>query len=156
MTRIQFNDRDRLDLEITGYQFPDNDDGDYDSNWLNVRVGVDSRIGTWSVTEPCLLTRELEELVEATGRVADGLLDSALEVLFIEPNLAFGLRPDKDGTIAMNVDFDAECLPPDWPEGAECRLQGWFSGAAIADIRDGLARDLKRYPYEVGRTTVSP
>lgn len=146
MTRIQFNEQDRLDFAIAGYEFPDNHDGDYDSNWLMVRLEVDSRIGSWTVNHPCLLTRELVELVEATGKAAVGLKDGPVELRFIEPNLAFFLRPVEDGTIEIAVEFDVECLPPAWPEGTPCGLAGRFSRAALDDIRAGLEMDLKRYP----------
>jgi len=146
MTRFQFNEQDRLDFAIAGYQFPDNHDGDYDSNWLMVRLEVDSRLGSWSVTEPCLLTRELVELVDAAAKAAEGRVYDTAELRFIEPNLAFFLRPVEDGNIEIMVEFDAECLPPEWPEGRPCRLAGRFSRPALADIRAGLAMDLKRYP----------
>lgn len=146
MTTFQFNDRDRLELEIAGYQFPENDDGDYDSNWLMVRLEVDSRVGSWTVTQPCLLTRELVELVEATGKAAEGLMDEPVELRFIEPNLAFFLDPVEDGNTEIMVEFDAECLPPGWPEDRQCRLAGRFSRQALEDIRAGLEMDLKRYP----------
>jgi hypothetical protein len=146
VTRIQFNDRDRLDFEVTGYEFPEIDDGDYDSNWLMVRLAVHSRVGSWTVTEPCLLTWELAELVEAAGKAAKGLMDRDMELRFIEPNLAFFLRPLDDEKLEMTVEFDAECLPPGWPEDRSCRLLGRFSRQALEDIRSGLERDLTRYP----------
>ena len=146
MTRIQFNERDRLDVAIAGYQFPEIDNGDYDANWLMVRLEAESRLGSWSVTEPCLLTRELAELVDAAGKAAEGRVYDTVELRFIEPNLAFFLHPVDNGIIEIVVEFDAECLPPEWPEGRPCHLAARFSRQALDDIRAGLAMDLNRYP----------
>jgi len=68
-------------------------DRDQDGNWLMVRLGADTRVGPWAVTQPCLLAWELMDLVEATGKAAMGLMDGAVEVRFIEPNITFFLRP---------------------------------------------------------------
>ncbi|HSH41447.1 MAG TPA: hypothetical protein VK973_04905, partial [Arenicellales bacterium] len=138
--------RDRLDFEVAGYEFPEIDDGDYDSNWLMVRLDVDSRVGSWTAIQPCLFTWELVELVEAAGKAAKGMMDRATEVRFMEPNLAFFLQPLDDEKVEMAVEFDAECLPPEWPEDKPCRLLGHVSRQALEDVRSGLQRDLTRYP----------
>ena len=51
-------------MSLVGYQFPDLEDDEYDSNWLNVKIEVSNERGKWSAIDPALLTYEVEWLIE--------------------------------------------------------------------------------------------
>ncbi len=124
---------DRFALDIVGYQFPDIDGG-FDGNWLNIRIDVTIQQGSWSVTEPALLTVDVlglagwfEELVTAsalntTRTVTTAGLDDYDSLMaslgapgglsFDEPNLAFSLEEADADHIRLRVSFELECRPP--------------------------------------------
>lgn len=62
----------RFELTITGYQFPETVDDEWDSNWLNIRIDVKSDWGTWHATDPSLLTDDVEGLAGWLEAVAEG------------------------------------------------------------------------------------
>ena len=54
--------RQRLELDVVGYESPDVEDEQYDSNWLLIRIDARDGDTTWSVEDPALLTWEVERL----------------------------------------------------------------------------------------------
>ena len=50
-----------VELEITNYQFPEIADDDYDSNWLNIYLKVNSTFGNWQIVDPMLTTFEVKD-----------------------------------------------------------------------------------------------
>ena len=78
----------RFELKILGYQFPSLVDDEWDSNWLNIRVDVNTDRGTWNDHRPessYKRRRAPRDWLEATaeGRSLQRDLD------FLEPNLSF-------------------------------------------------------------------
>jgi hypothetical protein len=45
-------DNQTVELKITNYQYPDINDGDWDGNWLNIYLNVNSKVGHWHVSSP--------------------------------------------------------------------------------------------------------
>ncbi len=97
-------------LEIAGYEFPEAQTG-YDSNWLMIRMTAAMPQGTWTVTDPSLLTYEVEELAAWLDAVAANR-ETGTALRFTEPNLSFRTIAREDGTRALRVSFAAECRPP--------------------------------------------
>jgi hypothetical protein len=101
----------RFELAITGYEFPAIMDDPDDSNWLMIRVDVDSEQGAWTRTDPSLMAGEVEPLarwleVVATGEAREREFD------FLEPNLAFELRAESGEEVTLRVWFELELRPP--------------------------------------------
>jgi hypothetical protein len=57
-------DNQTVELRVTNYQFPDISFDQYDSNWLNVYLKVESKLGNWQTIDPALLTWEVEEIID--------------------------------------------------------------------------------------------
>ena len=51
-------------MYLVGYQFPELEDVEYDSNWLNVKIAVSHQRGKWSTIDPALLTYEVQWLID--------------------------------------------------------------------------------------------
>jgi len=49
-------DNQTVEFILTNYQFPDNQDGDWDGNRLNIYLKVDSKVGKWQTIDPSLTT----------------------------------------------------------------------------------------------------
>lgn len=94
-------------MSVSGYQFPDNTEDYYDSNWLMISVQATLNERSWSFLDPSMLTFELAALADwfdAHGR--GGGAPATLE--FIEPNLSLAY----DDESALRVYFELEARPP--------------------------------------------
>jgi hypothetical protein len=146
MVRIEFNDADQVNLQISGYQYPKIDDKDYDGNWLNVYIEINSRIGKWRTIDPSLLTWELEELIEAFGKYSREEFKNIETISFIEPNLEFTFGPTENGKIHLKMIFSLESKPKSWSGDEECSLEGDLTPQALSEIRAELEGELSKYP----------
>jgi hypothetical protein len=55
-------DGSEFELQIAGYQFPEIQDDEWDSNWLMIRVMFYSETHKWEAVDPCLDTYEANDL----------------------------------------------------------------------------------------------
>ncbi len=94
----------KLQLNIAGYEFPGLENVPYDSDWLNIRIRVEHPRGSWTSTDPSLLTDEVERLIDWLEAVADGQ-SVDVETSFLEPNLNFVLV---EGAKKVRVYFELE------------------------------------------------
>jgi hypothetical protein len=62
---MKFNceDNQTIELKIHNYQFPNSLDREYDDNWLNIYLKVESKVGHWQTIDPSLLTWDITELI---------------------------------------------------------------------------------------------
>ncbi|MCF3170698.1 MULTISPECIES: hypothetical protein [Streptomyces] len=111
-----------VDLRPVRYQFATVRGETYDDNWLDVSGTVTTPEGSWSFTEPCLLTDEARRVsawlravaagtVAVTGPDDEGQLWP--DAWFIEPVVAFGLAGrGEGGAVTIRVHLSLEALPP--------------------------------------------
>lgn len=152
--RLQAGDGTSLRLAIVGYEFPEEADAEYDSNWLMVRLSVTLPQGSWTATHPFLLTYEVAELATWLEEVADDK-QTENEIWFVEPNIRFQVVETPMGRSCLRAYFAAECRPPwayliEYPEGdqfAEFALQELDLYQAAESLRAQLARYPPRAPY---------
>ncbi len=101
-----------LALHVVGYQYPDNADDKYDSNWLYVDVRLRNSHGIWRAIIPHLLTWEVRHLAAWLRLLADGQ-PVPERMGFIEPALVFALDRRDDQALTLWVWFLAERTTPD-------------------------------------------
>lgn len=92
------NENSRFEMTVIGYQFPEILDEEYDSNWLIIEIRASSLEGSWSISNPCMLTIELVDLADWLDDVANGKGTINTRLDFFEPCLCFevtGLEPKK-------------------------------------------------------------
>ena len=140
-----------FELKVVGYQFPHLQHEPYDSDWLKINIRVKHPRGSWSSTDPCLLTYELASLIEwLESIVNDEPVDS--EIDFIEPNLHFALLTD--GTKKLRVYFELECRPS-WAPADEAGLDDlWVefevTPESLKSAAENLRLQLQRFPVRAG------
>lgn len=149
MVRFQFDERNRVDFKVAGYQYPKIDDKDYDGNWLNIYIEVDGNIGKWKTVDACLLTWEIEGLIEEFDKAGRAEVGYKSDVEFIEPNLRFSLNSKQADEIEIRIEFRLESRPMSWSENEKCFLEGKFNKETVKSIKEGLEQELKRYPKKV-------
>ena len=79
----------KFELNILNYEFPEKGASDgHDAEWLKLSVSAGNGEGSWSNTDPCLLTWELVWLRRWLYNVVDGNIENN-EITFLEPELKF-------------------------------------------------------------------
>ena len=63
---MTFNGTDgqTVEFRIANYQCPDNNDGDWDGNWLNIFLNVKSKVGHWQTVDPFLTTWDVQQIID--------------------------------------------------------------------------------------------
>ena len=119
----------RVDLKISGYQFPSmagaGVEYDFDANWLVVSGHVARPDGSsFRFQDPCLLTDEAVEMGSWLAAAAGGSY-SAVDhwdwerelprgmLGFLEPNLAWSVQRLSQDSISLRLHLWAEAAPPD-------------------------------------------
>ena len=138
-------------LTLIGYQFPELKDEPYDSDWLNVRIDVRHPDGSWSTTDPALLTYEVQELANWFRDLAAGKRTKR-NLGFLEPCLEFDLRQSEGSVETLEVTLAHEFRPP-WSTEFEDKFEMTFPLASIdlVEAAESLERELARYPQRTAR-----
>lgn len=106
----------RLYFNITGYQFPNatssNEEYNYDANWLNCEIKYSEGDFNETYTDPCLLTYELEELIDAISKILDDT-ESIFISDFMEPYLKISIAKVEDKVIFI-FQFTYDTLSDIW------------------------------------------
>lgn len=154
MMRLVGSDGSLFELSIAGYQFPEIETDEYDSNWLGITIHVAQSRGEWTSTQPVLLTNEVAALADWFDAVARGE-DVEPAQTFIEPNLAFRLLDAGSKGRCLAVYFELESRPP-WAESNAEPTQDLFvtfplSELDLARAAEELRQELARYPQRAVR-----
>ena len=138
-------------MSLIGYQFPELEDVEDDSNWLQVKIVVNHRRGKWSAVDPALLTYEVEWLIDWLKELSAGKYDKR-ELRFTEPCISFHLLPSKGEPDRLAIGFSYEFRPP-WAKDLHEEHQIAFPLASI-DLMNAaqlLENQLHQYPRRTER-----
>jgi hypothetical protein len=140
-----------FDLTILDYQFPELAAKPYDSNWLLVRAAVKHPRGSWTATDPCLLTYEAVALAEWLDAVAAGTAADAGQS-FLEPCLSLELREGPGEGLVLRVYFQHEFRPP-WALDLddEAVLEVSAHADALRGAATALRAQLRAFPQRTER-----
>jgi hypothetical protein len=141
-----------FELTILGYQFPHLAAEPYDSNWLQVRIEVTHPRGSWTATDPALLTYEAASLADWLEAVA-GRGPAETEHSFLEPCLWFELREGPGGARVLCTHFQHEFRAP-WArdlDDDESALAVSADPVALRDAPAALRAQLREYPQRTER-----
>ncbi|MFD4248104.1 hypothetical protein ACFWP3_42025 [Streptomyces sp. NPDC058525] len=114
-----------VELRPLGYQFSVARGDPYDDNWLVIGGRVTTPDGSWSFSDPVLMTdegRRLSRWLRAAvgGRIAVAQSDTeggwVPSLTFMESVLAFSLASRSDGVVAVRVHLSLEASPPWRPD----------------------------------------
>jgi hypothetical protein len=133
-----------------GYEFPDLEVDDWDSNWLVVAGEVVTPARKWSFSDPCLLTMEVHDLANWLFALGSGTPPQS-RLFFTEPNLSFETVSSDSETANLGVYFACESLPT----GVNSD-DGEFFELFVLNRRDigkaaiTLCRSLEQFPLRAG------
>lgn len=136
----------RFGMAILRYESPQHRAPcDTDSNWLVVQGEVNRGNDSWTFTDPCLLTGELQQLIAWLAQPPR----AKSSICFTEPLLRFAWPTD--ATEPLTVQLRGEAVPERmlagrarWDEGITLDLI--VSPQQLRTFASGLAEDLRRCP----------
>lgn len=140
-------DDQTVELKITNYQFPENLDGDWDGNWLNIYLKVDSKVGKWQTVDPSLTTWEVQEIIDWLDKLSINIEPEYRLITFTEPNLTFELlnnTTDKQKLIRLK--FDLESRPKSATNDKEYYVDILAAHEGLKEIIKGLQNEHQKYP----------
>jgi hypothetical protein len=140
---------DRLELRVTNYEFPELRDDGSDANWLTIQLSVDIARGSWTATDPSLLTTEVAQLADWLDAIAGGQASES-ELEFLEPNLSFELLDATTEHVRLRAWFELE-LRPTWATSNVAEERDLCADLDVArrDLRtaaEALRAQLSRFP----------
>ncbi len=151
--RLETADGQSLELRILGYEFPELETEEDDSNWLIVEGKIAHPRGGWKFRDPCLLTYEASRLADWLDSLARGT-PSSEEVSFIEPNLSFRSLESPAGA-RLRAYFELEArpswAPSDVVEWEQCWIDFPVSELELRRAAASLRDQLKNYPQRAAR-----
>jgi len=136
-----------VEFKIINYQFPASRDKEYDGNWLTIYLNVNSHFGNWQVTDPSLLTWEIEELIGWFRILSINTKPEYTYQEFIEPNLSFHLLNNfNDSVKQIKISFDLESRPKSAEVDKEYFVIFEANNNDLKGIANDLEKELKKYP----------
>lgn len=140
-------DNQLLELKITNYEFPDNKNGDWDSNWLNIYIKVNSKLGNWQTTDPSLSTWEVKKLIAWFNDLSQNKKPENARLDFTEPNFTFELKNSStDQLKSIIVYFDLESRPKSASDNIEYYIEILCDNNELKRIASELQLELSKYP----------
>ena len=142
-----------FELSIMGYQYPSRaqhevesrETGDWDANWLNIRIHVDDGGRNWHGVEAALTTWEVHALVE-WFRTDALLLPSSSFDSFTEPCFQHLATTRAGDRIRLDVTFSHGFNPPDADSLEPVTVSFDVDDGTIRDFALGLEKQLERFP----------
>lgn len=140
-------DSQTVEFKITNYQFPDNKEGDWDGNWLNIYLKVDSKVGKWQTIDPYLTTWEVQEIIDWCDQLSANKEPEFRLMKFTEPNLSFELLNEPTNNKKLiRIKFDLECRPKSATDDKEYFVDISVDRDELITIKKGLIDELNKYP----------
>lgn len=135
----------KVELKITGYQFPDAENDSSDSEWLKIFLDVQSNLGNWQTVDPSLMVSEFKELIQWFKDLSVNKDVEYPDLYFTEPNLGFNFIKGKDGVKHIKIIFNAESKPKSAKEGQDYFMEFQFSKEELSKVVDELDEELKQH-----------
>jgi len=153
----------RLELTPLSYQNPEyalgattveTPSGDWDANWLMIRINVADETRQWSASGPAFTTWELSEIAGWFRAIGERIPDVPSSSGSVEPNLQFVLHGVGDAS-QIQVIFALEFAPPDGKHGETVSIVFQPATNDLQRFADELEADLEGFPMR-DRDPASP
>lgn len=144
-----------FELTLAGYQFPEMTDDEHDANWLEVRIAVRTREGSYTRTDPCYLTWEVGWLAMWLDNIVRDIPHSS-EIGGLEPELAFEHLVTEADVVTLRVRATHGSRPPWTDRRGEMTLDLRIPSLQVADAAASLRDQLRRFPPRAGAETAPP
>ncbi len=138
-----------FEFRVVGYQFPEIVDEDYDANWLLISIAVRSPAGSWTKTDPCLLTWEGHFFANWLADLMAGR-EVEKEISFLDSNISFEVVGRDEHAVRLKVTLSDELIAKDSKIGD--KSFGMSLVIPLADLRTAVADwcwEMRLFPMRV-------
>jgi len=140
-------DNQIVELRIINYQYPEITVGGWDSNWLNIYIKVQSRLGHWQAVDPSLTTWEVQRLINWFEALSSNIQHCDSYQEFTEPNLSFELLNENVTALRMlRIKFDLELRPQTANDDIDYFVDCIVDNDVFKRLADDLKNELKNFP----------
>jgi hypothetical protein len=140
-------DNQIVELRITNYQYPGNNEGDWDSNWLNIYLNVISNNGNWQTVDASLTTWEVQVLINWFIKLSNDEKPEYLDLSFTEPNLSFELLDNLNKSLKkFRIKFNLESGPKSAKDDNEYFVDCIADSNELKRLAIELETELVKYP----------
>lgn len=133
-------------FSVEGYQFPDNTDGDYDSNWLNIRSEIRCSQGHEVRIDPALLTSELLSISDWFYTISQNDIPWSVTHGFIEPNFEFILYGKREDIVRFGIMLSCELRPQFAEEDEEFIMIFEYSLTEMESLSRAFKKEYELFP----------
>ncbi|MEK6793170.1 MAG: hypothetical protein AABZ39_00215 [Spirochaetota bacterium] len=103
-----------LAMQVTGNQYPNNADADYDLPWLNITVNARHNGRSWELTSPTIRnTKELSHFRDYLITLSRDAEPVHPDFFFTEPTMFFSAIASDADTVRLSIQLSYEHLPED-------------------------------------------
>lgn len=114
MIKLENKDIDlSFQCEIIGYQFPEIEHSEWDSNWYNVKIVVCQRENVFEKVDPALTTYGLVKIRDWFKNLSENKLPYSTTLTFTEPCIEFKLLGRDEEGVRIIIELNCE-LEPDF------------------------------------------
>ena len=140
-------DNQIVEIKITNYQYPGNNEGDWDSNWLNIYLNVISNIGNRQTVDASLTTWEVQVLINWFYMLSNDEKPEYLDLSFTEPNLSFELLDNLNkAQKKFRIKFNLESRPKSATDDKEYFVDCLADSNELKRLAIELETELIKYP----------
>lgn len=140
-------DNQSVEFKITNYQYPDINDGGWDSNWLNIYVNIKSKTGHWQTVDPSLTTWEVQSLINWFDSLSKNSRPEYVNMVFTEPNLSFELLNEFNADRkTFRLKFNLELGPQYATDDKEYYVDVIVNNDELKEMSKDLKIELDKYP----------
>lgn len=140
-------DNQIVEIKITNYQYPGNNEGDWDSNWLNIYLNVISNVGNWQTVDALLTIWEVQLLINWFYTLSNDEKPEYLDLSFTEPNLSFELLDNLNkAQKKFRIKFNLESRPKSATDDKEYFVDCLADSNELKRLAIELETELIKYP----------
>ncbi|HUR11705.1 MAG TPA: hypothetical protein VM012_10075 [Flavitalea sp.] len=143
-------DGQKVELTIAGYQFPDNKEGELDSNRLQIAMKISGHRWNWETVDCCLTTFEVKDLIKWFRNLSGNKGLQYTNMFFEESNLAFELIGSNTTVKTIQIRFGAAGRPVSMNEEGDYFINFNFTNEELANLADELKTEYLRFPERSG------
>jgi hypothetical protein len=139
-------DDQSVELKITNYQFPQINDGDWDSNWLLVYLNVNSKFGNWQTIDASLTTWEVKRLINWLDLISNNKIQELEVIEFTEPNLSFAFLRTINSQKIIKIIFELESRPISHLDDIEYHVEFHWTNSDLKNYIKLFEEELEKFP----------
>jgi hypothetical protein len=134
-----------VELNIVGYELPENLNCTYEANWLCIDLKIISDFGNWETDDAALSTTDVDEVIEWFNNLSQNKT-IATQLNFMKKGISFEIIKNRENKKQVRILFYFECTPTHIDSNKLCYVDLELDNLALKKVSENLEKELKPYP----------